>query len=96
MIKTRLLNFYQVKFVLENFYNDLLFSFIDLIYSIYESGIVYSQTLKIIIFRNIDIHKIINYLETLEYDLQKTKYTDQIISKNERLAKYFLRGKLKI
>ena len=25
-------------------------------------------------FSNIDIHQIINYLETLDYDLQKTKY----------------------
>ncbi len=38
----------------------------------------------------IDIVQILNYLETLDYDLSKTKYLGLIISKNERLAKYFL------
>ena len=48
-------------------------------------------------FSNIDIDQIFNYLETLDYDLKKTRYIGQIISKNERLAKYFfLRDKLKI
>ena len=43
-------------------------------------------------FNNIDIDQIFNYLETLEYDLKKTKYIGKIISKNERLAKYFFSG----
>ena len=48
-------------------------------------------------FSNIDIEQIVNYLETLEYDLKKTKYIGKIISKNERLAKYFfLRDQLRI
>ena len=48
-------------------------------------------------FSNIEIDQIINYLETLDYDLVKTKYIGKISSKNERLAKYFfLRDKLKI
>ena len=55
------------------------------------------KTLKIEGFSNIDIDQIINYLETLDYDLMQTKYIGKIISKNERLAKYFfLREKLKI
>ena len=47
------------------------------------------KTLKIQGFSNIDIDQILNYLETLDYDLKKTKYVGKIISKNERLAKYF-------
>ena len=48
-------------------------------------------------FSNIDIDQIFNYLETLDYDLKNTRYIGKIISKNERLAKYFfLREKLKI
>ena len=55
------------------------------------------HTLKMQGFSNIDIDQIINYLETLDYDLKTTRYIGQIISKNERLAKYFfLREKLKI
>ena len=55
------------------------------------------KTLQIHGFSNIDIDQIFNYLETLDYDLKKTRYIGQIISKNERLAKYFfLRDKLKI
>ena len=55
------------------------------------------KTLKIKGFTNIDIDQILNYLETLEYDLDKTRYIGNIISKNERLAKYFfLREKLQI
>ena len=47
-------------------------------------------------FSNIEIDQILNYLETLDYDLKKTRFIGQIISKNERLAKYFLlRDKLK-
>ena len=55
------------------------------------------KTLKMEGFSNIDIDQIFNYLETLDYDLKDTRYIGQIISKNERLAKYFfLREKLKI
>ena len=55
------------------------------------------KTLKYQGFSNIDIDQIVNYLETLDYDLKKTKYIGKIISKNERLAKYFfLRDKFKI
>ena len=55
------------------------------------------KLLKIEGFSNIDIDQIFNYLETLDYDLKKTKYIGKIISKNERLAKYFfLRDKLNI
>ena len=42
---------------------------------------------------NIDIHQIINYLETFDYDLQKLNILSNSL-KNERLAKYFLRDKL--
>ncbi len=45
----------------------------------------------------IDIDQILNYLETLDYDLPNTRYIGTIISKNERLAKYFfLRDQLKM
>jgi len=55
------------------------------------------KTLQMQGFSNIDIDQIFNYLETLDYDLKKTRYIGEIISKNERLAKYFfLRDKLKI
>ena len=55
------------------------------------------KTLKIQGYSNIEIDQILNYLETLDYDLDKTRYIGKIISKNERLAKYFfLRDKLKI
>ena len=55
------------------------------------------QTLKYHGFSNIYIAQIVNYLETLDYDLNKTKYLGQTIAKNERLAKYFfLREKLRI
>jgi len=55
------------------------------------------KTLKNYDLNNIDIDQIVNYLETLEYDLKKTKYIGKIISKNERLAKYFfLRDQLRI
>ncbi len=48
-------------------------------------------------FSSIDIDQIMNYLETLDYDLKKTRYIGKINSKNERLAKFFfLREKLKI
>ena len=55
------------------------------------------KILKIHGFSNIDIDQIFNYLETLDYDLQNTKYIGNVISKNERLAKYFfLRDQLKM
>ena len=55
------------------------------------------KTLKIKGFSNIDVDQILNYLETLDYDLKNTRYIGKIISRNERLAKYFfLRDKLKI
>ena len=55
------------------------------------------NTLKYKGFSNIDIDQIFNYLETLDYALKNTKYIGKIISKNERLAKYFfLRDNLKI
>ena len=55
------------------------------------------KTLKMQGFSNIDIDQILNYLETLDYELKRTRYIGQIISKNERLAKYFfLREKLQI
>ena len=54
-------------------------------------------TLKTQGFSNINIDQISNYLETLDYDLKKTRYIGKIISKNERLAKYFfLRDKFNI
>ena len=55
------------------------------------------KTLKTQVFSNIDIDQIVNYLETLDYDLKNTRYKGKIIAKNERLAKYFfLRDQLKI
>ena len=55
------------------------------------------RTLKREGFSKINIDQTFNYLETLDYDLHKTVYIGQILSKNERLAKYFfLRDKLKI
>ncbi len=47
------------------------------------------KTLKMHGFRNLDIDQIFNYLETLDYDLNKTIYIGKINAKNERLAKYF-------
>ena len=55
------------------------------------------KTLKMQGFNSIDIDQIFNYLETLDYDLNNTRYIGTIIEKNERLTKYFfLREKLKI
>tara|TARA_B100000579_G_scaffold359915_1_gene316913 strand:- start:83 stop:499 length:417 start_codon:yes stop_codon:yes gene_type:complete len=55
------------------------------------------KKLKIKGFSNIEIDQILNYLETLDYDLKETRYIGKIFSKNERLAKYFfLREKYKI
>ena len=51
------------------------------------------QTLKIQGFSKIEIDQILNYLETLDYYLKKTRYIGKIISKNERLAKYFFYAK---
>ena len=62
-----------------------------------KDDLIILKTLKIQGFSNIDIDQIFNYLETLDYDLTKTSYIGKIISKNERLAKYFfLRDKLRI
>ena len=47
------------------------------------------KTLKLQGFSKLDIYQIFNYLDTLDYDLEKTRYIGQIICKNERLAKYF-------
>ena len=56
-----------------------------------------ARTLKIQGFSNIEIDQVFNYLETLEYDLEKTRYIGNIIARNERLAKYFFfRDKLKM
>ena len=55
------------------------------------------KSLKINGFTNIDIDQIVHYLDSLDYNLKKTKYIGEIISRNERLAKYFfLRENLKI
>ena len=55
------------------------------------------KTLKINGLSNIEIDQVFNYLETLDYDLKNTRYIGKIISKNERLAKYFfLRDQLKM
>ena len=55
------------------------------------------KSLKMQGFSHIDIDQVINYLETLDYDLTRTRYIGKMIAKNERLAKYFfLRDKLKI
>ena len=62
-----------------------------------KKDLLLTKTLKIQNFSNIDIDQIFNYLETLDYDLNKTYYIGKIVSKNERLAKYFfLRDKLNI
>ena len=48
-------------------------------------------------YNQLEIHQILNYLETLDYDLNKTKYIGEILSKKERLAKFFfLRDRLRI
>ena len=55
------------------------------------------KILKLNGFNKLHIEEILNYLETLEYDLERTNYIGNIFSKNERLAKYFfLRDQLKI
>ena len=55
------------------------------------------KTLKTECFSKIYIDQIFNYLETLDFDLKKTKYIGKIFAKNERLAKYFFfRDKLRI
>ncbi len=43
-------------------------------------------------FSNSDIHQIINYLETFDYDLQKLNILIKFL-KNERPAKYFFETK---
>ena len=55
------------------------------------------KTLKCQGLSNIDIDQIFNYLETLDYEMNNTRYIGKIIAKNERLAKYFfLRDNFKI
>ena len=55
------------------------------------------KTLKKKGFSLIEIDQILNYLETLDYELKNTIYIGTILSKNERLAKYFfLRDQLKM
>ena len=55
------------------------------------------DTLKEQHFSKIQIEEISNYLETLDYDLENTRYIGCSFAKNERLAKYFfLRDQLKI
>ena len=55
------------------------------------------KTLKKEDFSLVEIDQILNYLETLDYELKNTIYIGTILSKNERLAKYFfLRDKLKM
>jgi len=55
------------------------------------------KTLKNEDFSLIEIDQILNYLETLDYELKNTIYIGTILSKNERLAKYFfLRDQLKM
>ena len=55
------------------------------------------NTLKNNHFNKIEIEEILNYLETLDYKLENTRYVGKIFSKNERLAKYFfLRDQLNI
>ena len=62
-----------------------------------KKDLLLTKTLKIQSFSNIDIDHIFNYLETLDYDLNKTHFIGKIVAKNERLAKYFfLRDKLNI
>ena len=39
------------------------------------------KTLKLQGFSKIDIDQIFNYLDTLDYDLEKTRYIGKIISK---------------
>lgn len=41
---------------------------------------------------NINIHQLIDYLETFDYDLKKLNILIKFF-KNERLAKYFFRDK---
>ena len=55
------------------------------------------KTLKMQGLSNIEIDQIVNYLETLDYNLKETRYIGKILAKNERLAKYFfLRERLQI
>ncbi len=62
-----------------------------------QNDLIMIETLKDQGFSKIDIDQILNYLQTLEYDLKNTRYIGEIYSKNERLAKYFfLREKLRL
>ena len=62
-----------------------------------QTDLLIFKTLKMQGFSKLDIDQIFNYLETLDYDLNKTIYIGKINAKNERLAKYFFfRERLKI
>tara|TARA_B100000700_G_scaffold288995_1_gene345983 strand:- start:149 stop:556 length:408 start_codon:yes stop_codon:yes gene_type:complete len=62
-----------------------------------KKDLIIIKTLKSKGFSNIDIDLVVNYLETLDYDLKSTKYIGNILAKNERLAKYFfLRDQFKM
>ena len=54
-----------------------------------KSDLLILKTLRIKGFSKIEIDQIVNYLETLDFDLNQTRYIGKMISKNERLAKYF-------
>ena len=54
-----------------------------------ENDLEIRETLKTQNFSKIEIEQIINYLQTLEYELNKIRYIGSIFSENERLAKYF-------
>ena len=47
-----------------------------------EEDLTIFETLQNQGFSSIDIHQISNYLETLDYDLKKTKFIGKIVSKN--------------
>ena len=51
--------------------------------------LVILKTLKMQDLNNIDIHQIINHLETLDDELLKTKFVGKILKINERLANHF-------
>tara|TARA_B100000579_G_C22401400_1_gene652008 strand:+ start:18 stop:434 length:417 start_codon:yes stop_codon:yes gene_type:complete len=54
-----------------------------------KENLQFVQSLRNKCFYEIDIEQILNYLETLDYELDKTIYLGMTSSKNERLAKYF-------
>ena len=54
-----------------------------LIYKSMKKDLTIVKTLQINGFSNIDIDQILNYLDTLEYELDNTLYVGQIVAKNE-------------